>query len=467
MPVMESPRSRISRAHGGLGQIVMIAVPLTALPLASNRPMWWLLWTAFFAAIALFYTLRLGLASLRYRPRVLDHQAIGAALLVLPVWAFVQTLPLDSLFSASSLTMAAGLEAVGGRSVSVQPGAAVSGICRYLGYLVLAALVLEVATRRDRVLRMALWIFAGVCLQAVWAVVALRFMGDFSPFGTKVAYLGSATGTFVNRNALATYLGFGLILGLGILAERKGQGGIRASRQAEWYARLQGGDLAVTVGLCLVFIALVFTQSRLGLLGSVAGAVVTVVLTRIRAGRSFGGTAVAAVTVLLGTVLVVALLAQGDGVADRMLFVGNEAVNRLALYRQVIDMIAARPFTGFGMDAFAMAFEAFRRPPLLAPVSYDLAHSSYLMLWVEFGVVAGSVPVVTLGVVGLGLWRRLRAPEGFGGIAAAGIGALVLGAVHSIADFSLEIPANVYLLVAILALGLGRQARQGAAGPAQ
>jgi len=39
------------------------------------------------------------------------------------------------------------------------------------------------------------------------------------------------------------------------------------------------------------------------------------------------------------------------------------------------------------------------------------------------------------------------------------VGCLALGAVHSLVDFSLEMPANVYLLIFICALGLAPRER--------
>jgi hypothetical protein len=47
---------------------------------------------------------------------------------------------------------------------------------------------------------------------------------------------------------------------------------------------------------------------------------------------------------------------------------------------------------------------------------------------------------------------------------AAALGALVLGALHSTMDFSLEMPANMFLFLAILGLGVAHRRRVGQAG---
>lgn len=463
-----SQTSSLGRIHDRLALVLAVLVPLTAVPLASNRSSWWLIWTGFLAGLALLFLIRssvaAGASTFVHRPRFLAHRALFALAVLMPLWAYVQTLPVAAYLPASLTAMAPGLEGLAGPAISVQPDAAMVGILRFLGYVLLIALVIEVASRRERVLRVAQIVYGGVCAQAIWALVALQLLGDFSPWGQKTAYLGSATGTFVNRNSLATFLGFGLVLGLGILAERGARAKIRASRQSSWVSRLRMGDLLIAVGMVFLFLALVATQSRLGLAASLTGALVTVALIRWRSGAALAR--LAGELAVLGGIAVAAVLviAAGGGVAERFLFVANESVNRAVIYEQAMGMVALRPWTGFGMDAFGAAFEAFRAPPLLAPVTYDLAHNSYITLWVEFGLIFGTLPMLVLVAAAVMLWRRMGAEDGFPGLAIAGLGALVLGAVHSLGDFSLEIPANVYLLMLILGLGLGRLSRRRAGG---
>ena len=58
-------------------------------------------------------------------------------------------------------------------------------------------------------------------------------------------------------------------------------------------------------------------------------------------------------------------------------------------------------------------------------------------------------------------WRNImRRSDGYATSAAA-IGATVTVAVHSLGDFSLEVAGNVYLFVALIALGVARFRRAG------
>lgn len=445
--------SALRALHDRLGICLALLVPLTAVPLASNRAALWLIWTAVLSVLALLVLRRSLQQDPGWTPRIAQFRLPLLLACLVPVWALIQLLPLT----------ADGTGRLSGR-ISVQPDGAAAGILRLAGYLLLAALLLEVATQRDRVRRMGTLLFAGLVAQAIYALVALQLLGDAAPWGAKTAYAGSATGTFVNRNALATHLGLGLVLGLGLLAERAGQGAIRNPRGPAATGWPRPGDLFLVAGLGFLFVALVATQSRLGLAASLAAVVTVVVLIRRRGGASARRLMAEAGALCLALGGAVLVLGAG-GVAERLLFTAPDGDSRLALYRQTLAMIAERPLTGWGMDAFGTAFERFRAPPLLDPVAYDLAHNTYLALWAEFGLIFGTAPVAALALLGGVLWRRLRDTGGGAGLAAAGLGALVLGALHSLGDFGLEMPANAYLLIAILALGLGQGAAQRARHP--
>ena len=457
---MASPHaSPLTVLHDRLAVALGLFVPLSAVPLASNRAALWLVWTAFLGLLAMAVLLRTWQIAPAMRPRLLRHGKLFLLALLLPLWAAVQLLPVAQGLPASLLPVPPELS--GARTISVLPDAGLAGILRFLGYILLAALVMEIGTRRDRILLFCRIVFAGIVAQAVWALVALQLLGDTALWQEKTAYLGSATGTFVNRNSLATFLSLGLVLGCGILAESTRRDAIRTSHSPGTLQRIGFQGLFILLGMSFLVIALVATQSRLGLVAGLTGLAATAAILRLTSGAS-PARLLAEASIALAVIAALIAGLGGQGVLDRLLFTSADGDYRLALYRQTVTMIAERPLLGYGMDAFGAAFETFRAPPLDAPVSYDLAHNTYLALWAEFGFLAGSLPVILLLLVAVRLARRMRDPQGCAGIAAAGIGALVLAAVHSLGDFSFEIPANAYLLVAILGTGLGRRgARSG------
>lgn len=453
--------NRLSRMNTRLARALALLAVVSAVPLASNRASWWLLWTGLIALAALVYLARAAVIAPDRQLRIMGLRGPLFLAFLVPLYALAQALPLAGLLPDSLTAMRDGLAGLRGRTISLLPDASMLGAVRVIGYLLFFVLVTEVATRRERVGTMTRILFAGIVAQAVWALVALRLLGDVAPWGEKTAYLGMATGTFVNRNSLATFLGMGLILGAVLIGRRGDLPQVRRSRPQGPVERLGSEGVLVALGMLIVFVALLATQSRLGLVAALAGLVTAGwLLWRAAGGRRAG---LAAATVgLLAAVGLVFFLTGGSGTLDRFLFVGGDGDYRLALYRQVLELIALRPLTGFGFDAFSIAFEAVRAPPLTGPSYYDLAHNSYLGLWAELGLVIGSLPPLILVWCAVLLLRRLRAGVGFPAHAAGALGVLVQGGVHSLGDFSLEIPANNYVFLVVLALGLARKAPGGA-----
>lgn len=452
-----------SRGSAFLAAAVAVSVPLSSVPMASNRSAWWLLWSALFALLFLTSLMRAGVLQPRRRLPAHSHTPIVLLAFVLPVWAIVQVLPIAFALPDALIAMPSGLEGQSAAWISLHPDIALSGILRFAGYVFLGMLVFNLATRRERVLRLAAVIYAGVVAQALWALLALNLFDNYSPWGDTAAYQDVATGTFVNRNSLATYLGFGIILGIGLLAERLQSDQIRTARRGSslpYVGLISGLGLAgslTLLGIVFLSLALVQTQSRLGLTATVAASIVTIALLRASAGVSVKRLLVEAASFGLVLLLVLALLLGGGGVLERFLFVEVEGFHRLTLYGQTLEMIWLRPWTGYGMDAFGPTFEAFRGPELNTPAHFDLAHNTYLTLWVEFGLLAGSSPLLAILLLSAVMLRRIRVGDGYSGLAVVGIGVVVLAGVHSLGDFSLEIPANAYLFVTLICLAAGRR----------
>jgi O-antigen ligase len=152
----------------------------------------------------------------------------------------------------------------------------------------------------------------------------------------------------------------------------------------------------------------------------------------------------------------------GQTAIERAIFTLGGKDGRFDLYVQTLELMRARPWLGFGFDTFGLTFEQVHRPPVSPDLVWNRAHSTYLALWVEMGLVFGSLPLV----IGAGFMIRqtrivLAAPRDFV-LAIAGLGVMVLAALHSLVDFSLEMSANVFLFLTIVALAAGTRLQPGA-----
>ena len=306
---------------------------------------------------------------------------------------------------------------------SIAPTDTLLSLYRTVALVLLYALVCHHIARPSRRFWMLGAIFAIILAHATFALLR------------EVAEPGGLSGPFVNRNSFASFIGMGILVGLSLsISARRWQG-----QKLDLAVRLAG--LWVANGLLVA--ALVLTQSRMGVTATCLGA--AVLLVHRAAWKE---------ALLLAGVLAAALVWFGPDLLGRFGFLPDDLSMRLLLYGQIYDMIAARPFTGYGAGTFALAFEAYHAPPLPVEFIWDRAHSTYLKLWAENGVLFGSIPILGGFILALRLAARRGTSrhQGSGGTSVA-LGALVLCASHSVFDFSFELLGNQVVLVALLALG--------------
>lgn len=435
----ESP---MKRANDVFGYCIMAVVLCAPIPLGSNRPTPWAIWAAI---LAILFCLYLAIISRRAPKRPLQsarHKALFALGGLCVLWVVLQTLP---VFQGARLP-----SEIRPRPISLTPEASLLGALRLLSYGAIFALTLEVATQRKRVRTMGWTLFGGLVLHAIWAMLALTLLGDTFLWGEKTAYLGAATGTFINRNSFATFMGMGLVLGVALTTHFSHRPRMRHPNRNRFFRPDTLEYLALGLCLLMVALALISSQSRMGVAASATAALITYSLV---AAQNIGWRgAVKRSLVIAAPITVLFIVFFGQDLLERSIFVVRSSEARLILWQQTLAMIGDRPLTGFGLDSFAVAFEQYHRPGLANEVTWEYAHSSYLALWAELGLIAGSLPLLALAIIGarlIGSYRQNDDP-----LCAAALGVLVLGALHSLVDFSLEIEANTFLFLVILALGL-------------
>lgn len=453
-PVADDRRGRRYDVALALGLVILVL--LAPLPVGSNRGAAWMLWAMLLGVGGAGYLLA---RSLPPSVRPFRAGAVGGWLWLVAaalLFAALQTLPIARALPGwmSELPSTGAPEPP---SLSLVPGATRLAVLRGFTMLLFFILMLEASARLGRALNIGWALFFGVAFYALWGLVSLRFFGDTFFWGEKASSLGAATGPFVNRNSFATFLGMGAVLGLALMLERARLPRMRHPMGSRLTSSENITTLLLWVIWVIVLVALLATQSRMGLAATIAGLGLvwlmmprgSLVARRARLQRWLG--AAVAVVVLL------VLARQGETVLERSLFAEVDAAARLDLYTQVWGMIAARPFTGFGFDAFQPAYELYHRAPVSPALVWDKTHSSYLALWVELGLVFGSLPLIAAA----GLAHRLvsvcrRRPHDVALVIAA-LGALVVSGVHALVDFGLEMQANQFLLLAILAMGVARR----------
>ncbi len=403
---------------------------LAPLPRASNLAQAWLFWAAVLGVVMAI------LSSANARKAITGPARALVLLGIVFAWfALFQAAPLPGWRGGLPVATPGG--AVTLNHLSFAPGATAIAAVRTLSYVIFFSLTLQIARNPARARTFGKLVFAGIAAQAAIAIVDLKLLGDGGVFFEKRAFEGMATGSFVNRNSFATFLGMGLVLGLSLYGRTRAPARLFSQRAER---------AAAGLGIVTVAAALMLTQSRMGIGASLAAALLVIWQTRPPARAR-------AMALVVGGSLVLGL--GQSGLFDRLAELPLSDEHRAALYAQVGAMIRARPLAGYGLDSFPLVYQMFHAPPVTAGFVWQHAHSTYLALWAEAGVIFGSLPMLAGGLALRALWRRARAPLPGRSMALAGTAALLLAGVHSLVDFSLEIQANMFLLLALVALGLG------------
>jgi O-antigen ligase len=158
----------------------------------------------------------------------------------------------------------------------------------------------------------------------------------------------------------------------------------------------------------------------------------------------------------------------GGQVGQRVQSHGFADPGRLEMYRIALAMVADRPWLGHGAGSFEAAFPPYRGEALGMFGVWDIAHSTPLEIAVEWGVPVLVVLCALWGAAIVSLWRvcrnRGRGRDRSVVVAALSVGGL--GTLHSMVDFSLQIPGYAVVFAAIVGCGLGRSRRLSVDRPA-
>ena len=444
--VHRSSMSRRSKGHDYLGWALVVTALLAPLPMGGIRAFFFMLYAAVVAVLGLFYAV--GLYRGHVRPRLpLSVFAVPVILFCLViVWMLITLLPLG-LAAAPEWAALLPLADLAGR-ITIAPGATFDMLVRYLTYGLFFVLALQVAVEKKRAKTMFRVIYLGIAVHALIALASLTFFGDVLLFLPKEAYVGDATGTFVNRNSFATFAAFGAIMGVALILGVDEDDASR-SRLSRILVQL-GFNVAP---LALIGLALAFSHSRMGMFVAALGAGL---IALIAVFRSSGARRVLAGLLIIVGLVSGAVLANTSGILfERMATVDRDADVRLAVYEQTLDLIAARPMSGYGGGTYEDAFRAVKTDPISPDVTFDAAHNLYLELATELGIPATIAVVLSVlllaGTTAVAAVRRENWT-----IPAAAAAVVLAGGVHSLVDFSLQIPAIVLMMLLILALGFAQ-----------
>ncbi|MCU4653742.1 O-antigen ligase family protein [Roseibacterium sp. SDUM158016] len=446
--VRRSPIASISQ--GIIGWSTLVLTLLFVLLYGGNSPAYW---TLFGVVVIALFVLQCGLTMLR-GGHWTNARLFWPALLYLGVlaWGMLQTLPsLPDAWAHPFWALVPGAEA----TVSATPVSGGHGVLRLACYAMIFWIAIQASMNAKRAQRF-------LVAFALWST-ALALFGLYAAISGNNFILGeqansNVSASFVNRNSYATYAAMGLATNLGLylhlVRSNVPPSGSRGSALRGFLERFFSVAWIFLFGAVICLSALLLTASRAGVASGLVAAIVLFVMLRRDSGSSKIVWLLAAI--LLGAFLTV----LSENVLTRLL--GQTSDLRFVIYPVILEHLRDRFWLGHGFGAFHDTFRPFV-PLEAASGEWDFAHSTYLEnLW-EMGIPAALAFYAALAWVAAVIFRgavKRRRNRVFPVVALA---CLVAGALHSLVDFSLQMPATAAMFAFILGVGWAHAWQRGSA----
>ena len=307
-------------------------------------------------------------------------------------------------------------------------------------------------TSRSGINRLLFAARTAILVYALYGLVALAVTPNLLLWAPKVAYRGSLTGTFVNKNTAAAFFGCGAILWscwTYSALQSIEKSSLRALLLNSLNERIAISLILRASAALTCLIALLLTNSRGGLIASSVGLLAALAVLEIKRFRRRIGYAIAlSIFMLIG--LAVWLTQMGRIASEGVIDDG-----RWHVYGLVAEAIGRRPLLGAGAGSFEMLFPSLRTTDLGNWGVWDYAHSTIVEIAFEMGLpIAGMVALAAAASIFLLVRRALDAEQRYRVLLAAIVGIAVTTYLHSLIDFSLQIPGYAIPFGILIGCGL-------------
>lgn len=326
------------------------------------------------------------------------------------------------------------------------------------------ALTLGIVLCADRArARRLLWVIAiSGAAYALYGVLSFLIEPTMILWRDKKAYLGSVTGTFINRNTAAAYFGscaiIWMLLILELLRKRIPERRLVWRRVGRDIAEMpRRGYVPHAAAFLVCLMAIFMTGSRAGVGLSLLAMIASFTLffrkdLPLRTG--IGISLASGVVVALGL-----LQLLGGQVSSRFDSQGLVDEGRIEAWKSTLHIIADNPWFGTGLGTFQWAFPSYRSPEISIRGIWDAAHSTPLELASEVGIPMALLVAlgwgVMLTILAWGLFKRRR--DMVIPLAAAATAGLSL--LHSFLDFTLQVPGYSIPFFVLFGAGLSQSFR--------
>jgi O-antigen ligase len=216
------------------------------------------------------------------------------------------------------------------------------------------------------------------------------------------------------------------------------------------------------IPLCLFIqvTALFLSHSRGGIFATVAAILFLTIA--ISQAPSLGRTRYLGLIALPVLMLLVVFLVSGETILTRLADADQDSGDRLVIFKLTAQAIRDYPLLGTGFGSFTELFPVYRTEAI--PTGFvNAAHNDYLENMLELGIPAALALFASLlWLTGLCV-RGLRVRRRNALLPCLGVAATALVGVHSLVDFSLQIPAVTALYIFSLGIAVAQSRPTAAA----
>ena len=308
--------------------------------------------------------------------------------------------------------------------------------------------------------RTLLWVLAwsGIAY-ALYGVAAHLIDPTKVLWRDKPAYIANVTATFINRNTAAVYFGSCAVVCLMLLCDRVRQD---LPREPIAWRKLANELISNTPRDIIVLFAILFgCLLPTFMSGSRAGVILTLMALIVSFALYFRQdlprrSDIAIAVLGAGALAVVLLQLMGGGVNARFDAQGIGDEGRVAVWRATLRMIADHPWFGTGQGTFMWSFPSYRTGDLSIWGIWDHAHDTLLELAAEMGVPLAFLVAIGWLAIFVVLIHGIRVRKRDLLIPISAFTVAMIAVLHSLIDFSLQIPGYSIPALALVGAGLAQ-----------
>lgn len=366
--------------------------------------------------------------------------------LLVPLWIAFQATPFSPKFLHHPIW--GELNMSGSSAISINPGLTWSSLTSYLSLSIIFIGIYMAIYDIRSALKLQIICLLVINAVSLFGLVVIVFDLETLGIVEKNSYSDWLTGTFVYKNAMSNFIGFGVVICVVYLIELLMNG-------RSWVKNVSVTTQVFVISMNLVFLIVVqvMTGSRGGTISILIAIIFTLVLvfyskrkSKRKKDKMTLSTYIATIVMLLLVVISFYYLAEGRGGSNSI----SSAKVRLNLIIDGFSAVLDRPFLGHGVGAFIDVEPLYHQLNISNNILWNKLHTTHLELMLTLGLPVFLIAYYFIFMVLIRLFKRCVKSNTNWLLTLPAIAIVIELLVHALFDFTVQIPAvSLYALILI------------------